>query len=143
MDDNGTFKLALFLMVFMTVMIFAIVFLIILPMKKIINRKRPNRIETVYRVLNMRDLEHGNASHPSGDTLACAYFLGCFFYIFDANWTIFIIVILCALGRVYVHCHWIGDTIVGGLLGMVMTYFVWADPYFATLAKPFLKLIVF
>ena len=144
---NFNVKLSFFVITYMTIIALLLLIIVILPFKKIINRKRPNRIETVYRVLNMWDKEvkgkTKNASMPSGDTFICAWFLSCYFYVFGAHWLIFIMVIFVALGRVYVHCHWIGDTIIGSLMGMLFGYLIWADPYFSELSKPFLKLIVF
>ena len=67
----------------------------------------------------MRDLEHGK-SMPSGDAAAAAYFCGMYFYLFDFPWLLPCIV-LCSLGRVYVHCHWFGDTVIGCLFGMLFT----------------------
>ena len=51
-----------------------IVFLV-LPLKALVGRERPTRITSVFRLCNMRDLEHGKAM-PSGDAAAGAYFLG-------------------------------------------------------------------
>ena len=66
----------------------------------------------------MRDLEHGK-SMPSGDAAACALFSGFYLYVFDFPYMMIFILPLVSLGRVYVHCHWIADTIAGSILGNV------------------------
>ena len=103
----------LFIVVYILVAILALCIFFILPLKKLFNRDRPTRILSVYRICNMRDLEHGKAM-PSGDAAAGAFFCGIYAYLFGLPfyaWAIF--TILVSLGRVYVHCHWIGDTIAG------------------------------
>lgn len=53
---------------------------------------------------------------PSGDSAAAALF--CFLYCTMLNLpTVYIILPLVMLGRVYYHCHWFGDTIIGVLIG--------------------------
>ena len=116
------------------------IFLLILPVKALIGRLRPTKIEYVYRICNMRDLEHGMAM-PSGDTYACAFFCGLYYYIFNAHWIIYLCVPMVALGRVYVHCHWIGDTIVGGIVGIISSYYWFGSPYFSIMAKPFIMIL--
>lgn len=96
-------------------LIILIVFMI-LPLKAFFGRERPTRITSVFRLCNMRDLEHGKAM-PSGDSAAGAYFLTIYMLIFNQYELLMICLPLVCLGRVYVHCHWIGDTIIGSLLG--------------------------
>jgi hypothetical protein len=60
---------------------FILVFIVILPLKAILNRDRPKKIEHVKRYFNLRDLENNNKSMPSGDAAVCAFFLG-FYYIY-------------------------------------------------------------
>ena len=115
----------------------AALLIVTLPLKNLFKRPRPVKNESVRRILNMRDLEHGY-SMPSGDTLAAAYFTSVYFYIYGANWLIFLCIGLTAIGRVYVHCHWLGDTLVGGILGLVVSHFILANPYFTFLSKPLL-----
>ena len=110
----------------------------VLPLKAIIGRERPSRIASVYRILNMRDLEHGKAM-PSGDSACCAYFCCMYSIVFGFHWAILIIPFTC-LGRVYVHCHWIGDTVVGSILGSITAY-VFFNLYFVTISKPIYQII--
>ena len=130
-------NLAIFMTLYQGLGILAVLLIVTVPLKQIFKRARPVRNKNVYRILNMRDLEH-NYSMPSGDTLAAAYFTSVYFYVFGAHWTIFVCVCLAALGRVYVHCHWLGDTLVGGVLGLIVSHFVLANPYFVILSKPLL-----
>ena len=77
----------------------------------------------------MRDQEKHKAM-PSGDTFAASFFVGLYLNIFGFHWLWWCIVPLVGLGRVYVHCHWIGDTVVGGILGVIVQHFWCATPYF-------------
>ena len=129
-------------MVYILVAILALCIFFILPLKKLFNRDRPTRILSVYRICNMRDLEHGKAM-PSGDAAAGAFFCGIYAYLFGLPfyaWAIF--TILVSLGRVYVHCHWIGDTIAGSILGVAFTYFTFSEAYMGKLSYPLFVALV-
>ena len=118
--QNDPYKISLFLFVYsMSVFILLIVFLV-LPLKAILGRERPSRIMSVFRYLNMRDLEQGKAM-PSGDSACCAYFCSLYAIVFG-YWIALMIIPFVCIGRVYVHCHWIGDTMVGATLGMTIAY---------------------
>lgn len=53
---------------------------------------------------------------PSGDVTACAVF--CYFYYAMLGLpAVYIILPLVACGRVYYHCHWFGDTVLGIIVG--------------------------
>jgi hypothetical protein len=53
---------------------------------------------------------------PSGDASAAALFCFMFFVVLDLKFVYFILpLVMC--GRVYYHCHWFGDTIVGVAVG--------------------------
>ena len=130
-------KLIAFLQVYMVVGISLLVFVFTMPLKTFFGRERPSRITSVKRICNMRDKEK-NKSMPSGDTLACAYFIGMYYHVFNTSPVIFLCLPLVALGRVYVHCHWIGDTIIGGTGGLIAAHYLFGSPYFSTLAKPFI-----
>ena len=67
----------------------------------------------------MRIKEKGK-SMPSGDAAAATVCTGLYFYVFQFPWYMLICVPLASLGRVYVHCHWIGDTIVGFVIGFII-----------------------
>jgi membrane-associated phospholipid phosphatase len=94
----------------------------------------------VFRFCNMRDLEHGK-SMPSGDAAAAAYFCAMYFYLFNFPWFLPCIV-LCSLGRVYVHCHWIGDTVIGSLIGLLFTWYWFSESSFGLLSLPLFKFFV-
>ena len=68
-------NLGLFLFIYVLLSLTILIVFLILPLKAMIGRERPTRITSVFRFLNMRDLEHGKAM-PSGDAAAGAYFLG-------------------------------------------------------------------
>jgi len=79
-------------------------------------------------------------SMPSGDTSAAASF--CFIYNYCLHIPfIYIILPFVMLGRVYYHNHYIGDCIVGAIIGLgcgfVIVYWfnVWA-PLFEFIAGP-------
>ena len=120
---------------YMTLQLFILVFVFILPLKALFKRERPTRIRKVRRLCNMRDLEHGK-SMPSGDAAACAFFCGIYWHIFEIHWLLLIALPLTSLGRVFTHCHWIGDTVAGSILGLVFVYFSYAPVYFKILATP-------
>jgi membrane-associated phospholipid phosphatase len=83
----------------------------------------------------MRDLEHGKAM-PSGDSAAGAFFLGIYMLLFGQKEMFFICLPLVCLGRVYTHCHWIGDTIAGSTLGYIVAYEFFNKQNFIKLGYP-------
>jgi membrane-associated phospholipid phosphatase len=107
----------------------------ILVLKMLFDRERPTRILNVYRICNMRDLEHGK-SMPSGDAAAAAYFCGTYIYLYGFYYFSIIIVPLVMLGRVYVHCHWFGDTIIGAFIGHFFAMICYRKESFSILAWP-------
>ena len=70
----------------------------------------------MYRLVNMRGLEDGTYSMPSGDSAAAAVF--CCLIAHELRFPlVYVILPLVMMGRVYYHCHWFGDTIVGIMIG--------------------------
>ena len=126
----------LLLGVFMVVYMLSIIACIILVNNTIIKpgfgRERPTRIKSVYRYCNMRDIEHGKAM-ASGDSACCYLFCSIYWVVFGWNFKMMVVPLVC-LGRVYVHCHWIGDTIAGVLIGIIVSYFTFSKEYFPTMA---------
>ena len=66
---------------------------------------------------------------PSGDTTQaavfvgfCAYNLPNFYHFMGGSSFAFKHICLVASARVFYHCHYIGDTVVGGLLGLFIAY---------------------
>ena len=113
-------RLAFIVLAFLTVTLLSAVIFLVVILKKVIGRHRPSNLLFLKRHLDMRSREPGK-SMPSGDTLAAAYFCIFYIFIFKAPIWICVCIPLVALGRVYTHCHWIGDTLVGGLLGVGST----------------------
>ena len=84
----------------------------------------------------MRKLEH-HKSFPSGDATAASFFLAIYVYVFGLNvWCMIFFTIFVSLGRVYVFCHWIGDTIAGSFLGTALAYFLYSKAHFGFFSKP-------
>lgn len=141
LDMNKTGPLAtlvLFLVTYVLITSLSMTCAIVLPLKALGGRERPIRVPTVHRYCNMRMLEHGK-SMPSGDAAACAFFMSVYLYMFGNPWPVLIVVPLVSLGRVYVHCHWIGDTVVGTMLGLSCAYLFWSKDFFGTLALPLFR----
>lgn len=95
-----------------------------LLLKKLLKRPRPdqNLIKNSKRINNLREKENNN-SLPSGDSLQAANFaiiVLCYY-----NFNIFIIVPFVMFARVFYHCHYIGDTILGSILGFITSYSVY------------------
>lgn len=85
-------------------------------MKYTIRRERPKPRPEVSRFANLRVKENGTFSMPSGDSSAAAVF--CFLVAVQLELpAIYILMPLVMLGRVYYHCHYLGDTFVGLFVG--------------------------
>lgn len=65
----------------------------------------------------MREREEGTKSMPSGDSTVGAFICGAYMVLFDFPLLYLTFVPMTMLSRVYVHCHWFGDTIVGAFVG--------------------------
>ena len=100
--------------------LFTVIF--ILPLKYLIQRSRPTRVPSVPRYINMRKREGNQPAHPSGDAAIAAFFFSCYFYIFQFPYLTYILLPIVCLGRVWMFCHWIGDTVVGAALGLGVGY---------------------
>ena len=140
LDDPGVrWKLAKFMGAYQ----FALVagsLLAVLAVKALTNRDRPKVVRSVTRLMNMRDREP-HKSMPSGDALLSALFSAPYVYIFGYKWLPLVAIPLVCLGRVYMHCHWLGDVIVGAIGGIVIGHLAFG-PYFKVLSKPFLDKFV-
>lgn len=130
-----------FIWVYLCVTLLAMVVFIILPMKAIFGRDRPTRNKSVYRLCNMRDVEGSQKSMPSGDAAACAFICSAYWYLFGNKWFVIICLPFVSLGRVYVHCHWIGDTILGSIIGLYCAHVCFGHQYFPILSQPFVEAI--
>ena len=70
------------------------------------------------RLSDLRGKEEGSFALPSGDSAACA--LMCFLYAHCLHiYVIYLILPLVCMGRIYYHCHWIGDTVLGSAVGTI------------------------
>ena len=128
-NSSNQAKMALFMVIYQLVTCLGMTLVVTLPLKALCGRERPTRITSVYRYCNMRDREHGK-SMPSGDAAAAAFLMGIYLYLFGTVWPLLICLPLVSLGRVYVHCHWIGDTIVGGAMGVWICYYCYSPVFF-------------
>ena len=92
-------------------------------MKKVFNRKRPNVINW-NRIINLRSTEN-NGSFPSGDTIQAAHFASFIYFTFGNTYWLFLIP-MTAFSRIYYQCHWINDTIIGALIGLITGYLTYS-----------------
>ena len=83
--------------------------------KIIFGRVRPALINPKQK-FNLRKFE-GNCSMPSGDTAQAANW-GLFMTIYTQNPIYLITILPVAFARVFFQLHWIGDTMVGTLIGV-------------------------
>lgn len=114
---------------------------LVMPIKYLTHRSRPKHIPSVRRYLNMRAREGNQPSHPSGDSAVAAYFGGVYHFVFRCSLVYPILTPAVMFGRVYMQCHWFGDTIVGAILGTFWGILWYSDETFAYTIGPFLKLI--
>jgi membrane-associated phospholipid phosphatase len=118
----------------MAVCVLSLVFGVTQQLKVVFTRERPTAIPGIYRICNMRAREHGK-SMPSGDAACCAFMATWMYLLFRNPFGALIILPLNMAGRVYVHCHWFGDTIVGAMIGSVFAFITVSN--FRYLASPF------
>ena len=108
------------------------VFIAVVMTKKYFRRNRPVVTQTMpKRYYNLRGKEI-DCSWPSGDTAQCAIFVMFLWQNFNDlvlrvpggwGWTLlFLTVIHVAFGRIFFHCHYIGDTIGGFLFGWCVAH---------------------
>ena len=95
--------------------------------KKIIKRKRPIYATVDFlkapelsplRVVSMAHREIGNPAMPSADSTWGAIWCTLNVLLFQSKVSIFVLPMVM-LGRVYFRCHWIGDTVIGSLIGII------------------------
>ena len=58
---------------------------------------------------------------PSGDSASCAVLQGILWTLFKLRWPMYTVLPLTMCGRVYVFCHWFGDTVVGAAIGLAFS----------------------
>jgi membrane-associated phospholipid phosphatase len=103
-----------------------VMLVVTLVAKKAFGRIRPSIPEGSMRMINLRSLE-SNCSFPSGDTAhasVIAFFIYFHFpYLSQAlgDYSFIIkFIVMVAIGRVFYHCHFFGDTIFGAFLGFLV-----------------------
>ena len=82
---------------------------------KVFGRERPENRENK-RLANLRKIQK-NMSMPSGDSVQAAHFALYNGLALQQPWLLAIVPCV-AFARVYYHCHWVGDTVVGALCGL-------------------------
>ena len=87
--------------------------------KYIFGRKRPDINPNVIRRHNCRSREN-NCSMPSGDSMQCASF-AVLFVCYFGNFFGFILIPFVMFSRVFYFCHFIMDTIIGTLMGLIIS----------------------
>ena len=65
-----------------------------------------------------------NYSFPSGDTAQSAVFAVSLFYLTNSAWYLLLIP-NSAWSRIYFGCHWIGDCVIGALVGGIVPIVIW------------------
>jgi membrane-associated phospholipid phosphatase len=94
--------------------------LITISLKHIIKRIRPNIYNNIKRRYNLRDRET-NCSMPSGDSMQAANF-AIIFYCYYGKIFGFFLIIPVMISRIFFCCHYIMDTIVGVLIGFIVSF---------------------
>lgn len=93
--------------------------IITVTMKNILRRDRPHQNNLVIRRFNLRSREK-NCSMPSGDSMQCASFS--IIFLFYMNTPLgFILIPLVMFSRIFFFCHYLMDTIVGTILGFIVS----------------------
>ena len=120
-------------MIFYGLTLLVAIFFVIL-IKTIVKRERPKRRSDTTRFADLRAKENGTYAMPSGDATAAAIFC-CLISIEMGMPFIYILMPLVMMGRVYYQCHWLGDTIVGFMIGTFWalvgaSYFTSLVPFF-------------
>ena len=92
------------------------------------------------RLISISDKELGSYSMPSGDAAQGALWCTLTQLFFSPSYaTPIMIMLLVAFARVYYRCHWIGDTLIGCILGMTVAFF--SHMHFAKIAEILLEFI--
>jgi membrane-associated phospholipid phosphatase len=109
-----------FIFVFKPLLHTLISVIITLILKKLTARPRPLENLKVVRFSNLRKHEN-NCSMPSGDSLQSANFSIILLFYFNCNLGFYLIPFVM-FSRIYFFCHYILDTVVGSLMGLIISY---------------------
>jgi len=93
--------------------------IITISMKHYTKRIRPNLYDNIKRRYNVRDRET-NCSMPSGDSMQAANFAIIFYFYYGKIFGFFLILPVM-LSRIFFCCHYIMDTIVGVIIGFIVS----------------------
>ena len=99
-----------------------ITLMITLIMKKKMGRSRPIFPEKTLKKSRRLRKKESNNSMPSGDSMQAGLF-AIFCYLYLDNPYLFCIVPIVMYGRVHFCCHYIGDTLVGAIIGICIPLF--------------------
>lgn len=99
-----------------------IIFILTGILKYTIKRPRPEINEKVKRKYNVRKNET-NHSMPSGDSMQAGNF-AIIILIYFKSYFGFIIVPFVMFARIFYFCHYILDTVVGAIIGIVVSWFL-------------------
>lgn len=90
-------------------------------LKRYFKRERPKNLNN--RKYDFRSVET-NYSMPSGDSLQSGLWAFIMVLYFD-NYFLFFVVPLVMFSRCYYYCHFLSDTVIGSILGMLLSYLVY------------------
>lgn len=88
-------------------------------LKKYFGRSRPEYSKSSRRIIDLRRHEK-NCSMPSGDSLQAGNFAVILYFYFNTTFGFFIVPIVM-FARIYFYCHFLFDTIIGALLGIIIS----------------------
>jgi membrane-associated phospholipid phosphatase len=98
-------------------------------LKRRIKRQRPKmRDDMMLKPMIIRKREN-NHSMPSGDSIQAGVFLYAYLHRFDeaidnhlSRFIVCLLMINVLLGRVYFCCHYFSDTVVGFIIGVIVSF---------------------
>lgn len=86
-------------------------------LKRRTGRSRPPPSTLPPRICNLRSLEAATHAMPSGDSAQAALWSTLLYSWSGGDARVLLLLPAVMFGRVYFRCHWVGDTMVGSVLG--------------------------